>query len=185
MLCRQKDRQKMSSKINPKAMARRLRSRLEIEGVTITHGQALEVVAASLGYPDWNTCAAVSLSSATPATIPILRTFPGPEASRFYCEYLGFTVDWEHRFEEGMPLYRQISKDKAVLHLTEHHGDATPGSAVRIQIPDVRDLQHRLKESSLYPLRIGLAHESWGDEITVPDPFGNRLIFHTPAHLVR
>jgi glyoxalase superfamily protein len=37
--------------------------------------------------------------------VPILRTFPGTAAREFYCEFLGFHVDWEHRFELGLPLY--------------------------------------------------------------------------------
>jgi hypothetical protein len=169
----------MNSLTDPKTMAKQLRTRMAVEGMTITHSQALELVAASLGYRDWNTLAAAVPSS--PVTIPILRTFPGAEADRFYIDYLGFAVDWEHRFEEGMPLYRQISKEGCVLHLSEHHGDATPGSAVRIRIADARRLQRRLKESPIYPLRIGLQHTPWGDELAVPDPFGNRLIFHNPA----
>lgn len=180
MLRRQKER-RMIPNVDPKAMARRLRTRLEADGVTITHSQSLELLAASLGYRDWNTYAAAPAPAAEPVVVPILRTFPGTEAIHFYVDFLGFTVDWEHRFEEGMPIYRQVSRDDAVLHLSEHHGDGTPGSAVRIQVANVRALQRRLKESPVYPLRIGLAHEPWGDEITVPDPFGNRLTFHTPA----
>jgi catechol 2,3-dioxygenase-like lactoylglutathione lyase family enzyme len=115
-----------------------------------------------------------------PVTVPILRTFPGEEARRFYVDFLGFSVDWEHRFEDGMPLYQQVSRAGCVLHLSEHHGDATPGSAVRIEVSDVRRLQRELAESTVYPLRIGLDSEPWGDDLTVPDPFGNRLVFHTP-----
>lgn len=115
-----------------------------------------------------------------PITVPILRTFPGDEARRFYVDFLGFTVDWEHRFEPGMPLYQQVSREGCVLHLSEHHGDATPGSAVRIEVADVVGLQRALLESEVYPLRIGLDEQPWGLDLTVPDPFGNRLTFHTP-----
>ena len=68
-----------------------------------------------------------------------------------------------------------------MLHLSEHHGDATPGSAVRIHVTDVQRLQRELVDSPVYPLRIGLEQETWGDQIAVPDPFGNRVIFHTPT----
>jgi catechol 2,3-dioxygenase-like lactoylglutathione lyase family enzyme len=136
-------------------------------------------VAAQLGYRDWNTCAAAVRTAPVPVTIPILRTFPGPEARRFYVDFLGFTVDWEHRFEEGMPLYQQVSREGCVLHLSEHHGDGTPGSAVRIEISDVVRLQRMLVESPVYPLRIGLDSEPWGADLAIPDPFGNRIIFHT------
>lgn len=165
---------------DPRSMAARLRARLATQGTEISHGQALELVAAQLGYRDWNTCAAATPLAPVPVTIPILRTFPGPEARRFYIDFLGFTVDWEHRFGEGMPLYQQVSREGCVLHLSEHHGDATPGSAVRIEIADARRLQRQLLESPVYPLRIGLDTEPWGDDLVMPDPFGNRIIFHTP-----
>lgn len=115
-----------------------------------------------------------------PVTVPVLRTFPGAEADRFYLTYLGFVVDWEHRFEPGLPLYRQVSREGCVLHLSEHHGDATPGSAVRIRVADVVALQRHLVESTVYPLRPGLQHQDWGVDVDVPDPFGNRLTFFTP-----
>ncbi|GAB3916368.1 bleomycin resistance protein [Microlunatus endophyticus] len=117
---------------------------------------------------------------APPITIPILRTFPGDESQRFYIEFLGFTVDWEHRFRDGTPLYQQVSRDGCVLHLSEHEGDAKPGSAVRIEIPDVRRLHRELAESTVYPLRPHVHEQPWGDDLVVPDPFGNRIIFHTP-----
>lgn len=165
---------------DPKAMASRLRDRLAANGIEITRSQALELVAEQLGYRDWNTCVAAPRSTPAPTTVPILRTFPGAEALRFYVDFLGFTVDWEHRFGDGMPLYQQVSREDCVLHLSEHHGDATPGSAVRIEISDVRRLQRELADSPIYPLRIGLESQAWGEDIAVPDPFGNRIIFHTP-----
>lgn len=164
--------------IDPKAMASRLRKDLAGRGVEFSHSQTLELVASQLGYRDWNTC--VAATDAMPATIPILRVFPGEEARRFYVSFLGFTVDWEHRFGEGMPLYQQVSRDGCVLHLSEHHGDATPGSATRIEIADVARLQRELADSTIYPLQIGLERQPWGDDLVVPDPFGNRIIFHTP-----
>ena len=33
--------------------------------------------------------------------VPILRMFDEAKTREFYCDFLGFTVDWEHRFEEG------------------------------------------------------------------------------------
>ncbi|WP_101652507.1 glyoxalase superfamily protein [Brevibacterium ihuae] len=167
---------------DPKVMASRLRARLAEDGTTIGHSRALELVAEQLGFRDWNTCAAVVGPALTePATIPVLRTFPGQEARRFYVDFLGFQVDWEHRFEAGMPLYQQVSRENCVLHLSEHHGDATPGAAVRIEVADVQLLQQQLADSQVYPLRIGLDRADWGEDLAVPDPFGNRLIFHTPA----
>jgi len=40
----------------------------------------------------------------------VLRSFDEAKAREFYVDFLGFTVDWEHRFEPGMPLYMQVSR---------------------------------------------------------------------------
>lgn len=61
-------------------------------------------------------------------TIPIIRIFDEAKAREFYLEFLGMSVDWEHRFEEGFPLYMQVSRGDLVFHLSEHSGDCTPGS---------------------------------------------------------
>ena len=66
-------------------------------------------------------------------TTPILRIFDEAKAKEFCIEFLGFKVDWEHRFEAGLPLYMQISKDGCIIHLSEHHGDCSPGAAIRIE----------------------------------------------------
>lgn len=163
-----------------KQHAARLRQGLGVLGVDISHSQALELVAQQQGYRDWNTLSAAPRRTSPPTVIPILRTFPGGEAQRFYCDFLGFTIDWEHRFAPGLPLYLQVSRGDCVLHLSEHHGDATPGAAVRIEVDDVAALQRQWLASEVYPLRIGLDRQPWGDDLTMPDPFGNRLIFHTP-----
>lgn len=57
------------------------------------------------------------------STTPILRIFDEDKAREFYVQFLGFQVDWEHRFEPGLPLYLQVSRDACVLHLSEHHGE--------------------------------------------------------------
>jgi catechol 2,3-dioxygenase-like lactoylglutathione lyase family enzyme len=80
-------------------------------------------------------------------TAPILRLFDEVRAKEFYVEFLGFKVDWEHRFEPGLPLYMQVSKDECVLHLSEHHGDCSPGAAMRIQSSDLDAFHAGLAEA--------------------------------------
>lgn len=63
-------------------------------------------------------------------TIPILRIFDVAKAKEFYVDYLGFAIDGEHHFEEHTPAYLQVSRGGLTLHLSEHHGDACPGSTV-------------------------------------------------------
>lgn len=40
-------------------------------------------------------------------TTQILRIFDEAKAKEFYVDFLGFTIDWEHRFESDLPLYMQ------------------------------------------------------------------------------
>uniref|UniRef100_UPI0037536C81 glyoxalase superfamily protein n=1 Tax=Polaromonas sp. TaxID=1869339 RepID=UPI0037536C81 len=70
-------------------------------------------------------------------TTPLLRIFDEHRAREFYLDFLGFKVDWAHRFEPGLPLYLQVSKGGCVLHLSEHHGDCSPGAALRIETDEL------------------------------------------------
>lgn len=111
-------------------------------------------------------------------TTPILRIFDEAKAKEFYIDFLGFTVDWEHRFEDGLPLYMQISKDGCVLHLSEHHGDCTPGSALRIETDEIESFQQQLLAMDYKYSRPGLEETPWGSkDMSIADPFGNRLTF--------
>jgi catechol 2,3-dioxygenase-like lactoylglutathione lyase family enzyme len=111
---------------------------------------------------------------------PILRIFDEAKAREFYVHFLGFQVDWEHRFEPGLPLYMQVSQGECVLHLSEHHSDASPGSAVRIQAPDVDAYQAELLAKNYKYARPGVHEPPWGNrEMSIGDPFGNRLTFWT------
>lgn len=110
--------------------------------------------------------------------IPILRIFDEALARDFYLRYLGFEVLFEHRFEPALPLYMGIRRDDCVLHLSEHHGDATPGSAIRIDLADIAALNAELTTRGHPRLRPGLEDQPWGfRELSVTDPFGNRIVF--------
>lgn len=113
------------------------------------------------------------------APIPILRIFDEAKAREFYVGFLGFRVDWEHRFEADLPLYAQVSRAGCVLHLSEHHGDATPGAAIRIPCAALEELQGELLAKNYRNARPGIEEQPWGRDMTVADPFGNRLIFTT------
>jgi catechol 2,3-dioxygenase-like lactoylglutathione lyase family enzyme len=114
-------------------------------------------------------------------TIPILRMFDEAKAREFYVDFLGFTVDWEHRFEPGTPLYMQVSRDACILHLSEHHGDGTPGSAIRIDTSDIDAFHAELTSKRYKYARPGINEMPWGTrEVSVADPFGNKLTFTSP-----
>ena len=166
---------------DPKAMAPRPRHSLARHGVEITPSKALELVAAQLGFRDWNTCAAVTELSPAPTTIPIVRTFPGVEHAGSTSTFSASAWTGSIGSATACRCTSRCPREGCVLHLSEHHGDATPGSAVRIQMANVGQLQRELAASPVYPLRIGVSAQPWGDDLTVPDPFGNRIIFHTPG----
>lgn len=112
-----------------------------------------------------------------PAT-PVLRIFDEAVARAFYIDFLGFQVDWEHRFEEHSPLYQQVSRGDCILHLSGHFGDACPGSAVRIETPGVGEFCEDLRAKNYKHSRPGCQKTPWGTlETTIADPFGNRLMF--------
>lgn len=111
-------------------------------------------------------------------TTPILRIFDEAKAKEFYVGFLGFTVDWEHRFADDMPLYMQISKDGCVLHLSEHHGDCCPGAAMRIETDELDTFHADLMAKSYKNARPGIEETPWNSrDMSVSDPFGNRLTF--------
>jgi Glyoxalase superfamily protein len=114
--------------------------------------------------------------------IPILRIFSLEKAREFYLDFLGFQADWEHSFHQGAPVYMQISRDELAFHLSEHHGDATPGAHVYVYTADVRALHRELDDKKYRHNRPGLDVREWGMiEVTVTDPFNNRITFGEPT----
>lgn len=145
--------------------------------------------------------------------IPILRIFDEQKALQHYIKYLGFVEDWKHvtylppkkgvqtnhstlhdnvvdKEENGLiigPSYRQISLPgtSVRLHLTEHHGDSTPGSTVYIPVMSGLRQFHSVlqRKSESYPFLRPSLSESPGDEakggisLSILDPFGNTLRF--------
>jgi len=108
----------MRTYLDAKAMAVAMRERLAETGVFISHSQALEIVARQFGLDTWNILAAkiaqipagrddggIGLEAAA----PIIRIFDEAKAREFYLEFLGCSVDWQHRFEPDAPLYMQVS----------------------------------------------------------------------------
>lgn len=111
-------------------------------------------------------------------TTPILRSFDESKAKEFYIDFLEFELDWEHRFEEDLPLYIQISKNECVLHISEHHGDCSPGAAIRIETDELEAYHQQLLRKKYKYARPEIQEMPWGSkEMTISDPFGNRVTF--------
>ncbi|MEP7269306.1 MAG: glyoxalase superfamily protein [Saprospiraceae bacterium] len=109
---------------------------------------------------------------------PILRIFDEAKAKEFYLNWLGFTLDFEHRFEPDTPIYMGISMGNAQIHLSEHYGDGTPHSMINIYCKGLRGYHNNLKPYKYYrPL---IAKYQWIDGyigMQVYDPFKNVITF--------
>jgi len=44
------------------------------------------------------------------SVVPVLRIFSVEKAREFYVDFLGFTWDREHRFDDNAPLYARVMK---------------------------------------------------------------------------
>lgn len=114
--------------------------------------------------------------------VPTFRIFSLEKAREFYLGFLGFKVDWEHRFEPDAPVYMQVSRDGLAIHLSEHHGDGTPGSHVYVCMSGVEELHRELIGKQYRHNRPGLQKQEWGMlEVQVVDPFNNKITFGEPV----
>jgi hypothetical protein len=110
--------------------------------------------------------------------VPIFRIFSLEKARVFYLDFLGFKVEWEHRFEPDAPVFMQVSRGGLAVNLSEHHGDGTPGSIVYVYMTGVKALHRELNDKKYRHNRPGLQQQDWGmTELTVTDPFNNRITF--------
>jgi catechol 2,3-dioxygenase-like lactoylglutathione lyase family enzyme len=110
--------------------------------------------------------------------VPVFRIFSLEKAREFYLDFLGFKVDWEHRFDPDAPVFMQISRGGLAINLSEHHGDGTPGSVAYVYATGVKELHRELNAKNYRHNRPGLQEQEWGmTELTVVDPFNNRITF--------
>lgn len=104
--------------------------------------------------------------------IPILRVADAAAAVDWYSR-LGFTQQWEHRFEPGFPAFVEVARGQVRLFLSEHTGDARPDTLVYVR---VRDVDAIADEFGVQPV-----DTPWAREIELHDPDGNRLRLGTPT----
>ncbi|HET9144432.1 glyoxalase superfamily protein [Actinophytocola sp.] len=97
---------------------------------------------------------------------PILRTGDAVAAVAWYAR-LGFTQDWEHRFEPGLPLFVSISRGAMRIFLSEHHGDARPDTLLYLSVHDLDAVAAEFGRP--------VQEQPWGRELELRDPDANRL----------
>lgn len=97
----------------------------------------------------------------------MLRVADAGEAVEWY-RRLGFEKQWEHRFAPGIPLYVGIARGSVEIHLSEHTGDARPGTLVYLYVDDVDAAARACGVTDIDDME-------WGRDFEVTDPDGNRV----------
>ena len=98
--------------------------------------------------------------------VPIFHVKDGQETAKWYAR-LGFQIEDEHRFAPGMPLYLFLRRGDIALHLSEHIGDARPGTLVYFYVYDVDTIAAEFNAQ--------IKDQPWAREVQLTDPDGNRL----------
>ncbi len=113
------------------------------------------------------------------SVIPILRIFDVEKAKEFYVGFLGFQVDWEHRFEANLPVYMRVSRGDLILHLSEHHGDGSPCAQVFVWMTGLDAFHAEVTSRGYRFMRPGIEDTFYNARaMDVIDPFGNRIFFN-------
>lgn len=80
---------------------------------------------------------------------PILRVQDAEASIRFYCDVLGFNLDWVHRFDPDFQAYASVSRGPLIAHLSEHEGGGTVNADLFIAVPDVDAVYNELTANGL------------------------------------
>lgn len=107
---------------------------------------------------------------------PIMRITDVDRAVEWY-QRLGFGKAGEHRFEPDMPAYVFIARGDVWLHLSQHEGDARPGTLVYLLVEDVDAIAN--------DFGVEVEDNPWGRDIVLRDPDGNRLRIGSPRPVSR
>ena len=107
--------------------------------------------------------------------------FDVAKAREFYLDYLGFKVEFEHRFHDDAPLFMGISRGAVSIYLSEHHGDGTPGTNVVVRISGIDALHREIVAKKYRYFNPSIQTQEWGTrEMVVYDPFNNHIVFSEP-----
>lgn len=119
------------------------------------------------------------------SSIPVIRMLDEAKARAFYLDYLGFEIDWEHRFRptDDSPLYIQVHLGDAVIHLNGHASEDNPVAEVRIPVTGIEAYCAHLvaKDTPFEKPNVGdPRYEGKPSDMNLSDPFGNLIVFWAP-----
>jgi uncharacterized glyoxalase superfamily protein PhnB len=118
--------------------------------------------------------------------IPVLRITNSSVAEAFYCEKLGFHLDFSVPANEKQqdPCYMGVSRDEAIMHLSSHAGDGVTGCVVLILCHDVDAVYAEFVAKGV-AIHLAPVNQTWGmRELYVRDPDGNSVRFAAPVERV-
>ena len=102
--------------------------------------------------------------------IPILRVADATAVAWY--GRLGFTKEWEHRFEPGLPAFVSVARGSMRLFLSAHYGDARPDTLIYLRVGDI--------DAVAAEFGVAVEEAPWAREVELRDPDGNRLRIGTP-----
>ena len=91
------------------------------------------------------------------SAIPVLRIFSEEKMREFCLGFLGFALDWDHRFARDFPVHLQVSRGPLRLQLTEHYGGPSPGGQVFVEMRGTGELPAK----SYRYMRPGIEDAPW------------------------
>ena len=115
----------------------------------------------------------------TQTVIPQLRMTDAARTQAFYVDQLGFSIDWQHQFEPGLPLFLQLTREGQTLFLTGHAGDCEPGGAVYFWVPDADATYATFIAKGVKPAKPIHDTDYGVREFLLVDPDHNKLRFGT------
>ena len=99
-------------------------------------------------------------------------------AIEFYVGFLGFEIDWEHRFGQTDPVYMQISRNGLTLHLSENKRFGT-NIIVFVETNKLNEFHKELQNKTPTKKLPDILRTDWQTlQLEITDPFGNLLRFN-------
>lgn len=110
---------------------------------------------------------------------PLLHVLNSAAAQKFYCEGLGFKLEFAHRTDKNLvdPCYMGLSRDGVWIIVSSFPGDGAAGGVVNFNVEDV-DALHAEFVARGVKIDTGPVDQTWGTrEMYVKDADGNSLRF--------
>jgi catechol 2,3-dioxygenase-like lactoylglutathione lyase family enzyme len=111
--------------------------------------------------------------------VPLLHVSNAAAALAFYCDKLGFKLQFQHR-PPGIandPCYVGVSRDAVWINLSSFSGDGVAGGVVNLMVDDVDKLHQEFVAKGIR-IDSGPVDQSWGSrEMYVKDEDSNCLRF--------